>query len=172
MLQAASGAKVPSNKKLCVITGTTSGLGLETARELLKKGDYYLVCACRDVEKMEKIAKSNSFPEDSYTVKKLDLSSFQSVKEFVGDLKSFKGSRPLDRLVCNAAVYQPALMVPKYTVDGIEEQLQTNHLSHFLLCNLLLSDLAKGKDPRLIIVGSITGNDNTVGECFPKTINN
>eukprot|EP00595_Chromulina_sp_UTEXLB2642_P002335 CAMPEP_0196765140 /NCGR_PEP_ID=MMETSP1095-20130614/7665_1 /TAXON_ID=96789 ORGANISM="Chromulina nebulosa, Strain UTEXLB2642" /NCGR_SAMPLE_ID=MMETSP1095 /ASSEMBLY_ACC=CAM_ASM_000446 /LENGTH=319 /DNA_ID=CAMNT_0042122631 /DNA_START=395 /DNA_END=1354 /DNA_ORIENTATION=- len=94
---------------------------------------------------------------------KLDLGSFQSVKDFVFNLKSFKSNRPLDRLVCNAAVYQPALSVPRYTEDGFEEQLQINHLSHFLLCNLLLEDMKRNKDARMIIVGSITGNDNTVG---------
>ena len=46
---------------------------------------------------------------------------------------------------------------PKYTENDIEEQLQINHLGHFLLCSLLLPDMQKAKDPRMIIVGSITG---------------
>ena len=46
---------------------------------------------------------------------------------------------------------------PKYSVDDIEEQLQINHLGHFLLCSLLLPDMQKAKDARMIIVGSITG---------------
>ena len=41
-------------------------------------------------------------------------------------------------------------------MDDIEEQLQINHLGHFLLCSLLLPDMQKAKDPRMIIVGSIT----------------
>ena len=44
-----------------------------------------------------------------------------------------RGDRPIDRLVCNAAVYQPTLAYPKWTVDGHEQQLQINYLSHFLL---------------------------------------
>ena len=52
---------------------------------------------------------------------------------------------------------------PKYTADGHEEQLQINHLSHFLLCSLLLPEMSKVKGARMIIVGSITGNSNTVG---------
>jgi len=47
--------------------------------------------------------------------------------------------------------------------DGIEESLQINHLSHFLLCSLLIDDMKKSSDPRMIVVGSITGNTNTVG---------
>jgi hypothetical protein len=38
-----------------------------------------------------------------------------------------------------------------------------NHLGHFLLVNLLLDDMSRAKNARLCIVGSITGNTNTVG---------
>jgi len=94
------------------------------------------------------------------------LGSFDSVRRFVSDLKAFKGTRSLDSLVCNAAVYLPAKSVPSYTPDEIEESLQINHLSHFLLVSLLVDDIKKSKDPRVIIVGSITGNTNTVGGGF------
>lgn len=112
---------------------------------------------------MKRIAEINNFDEDNFSVLNLDLGSFKSVRQFVSDLKTFKGSRPLDRLVCNAAVYQPALSVPRYSSDDIEQQLQINHLSHFLLCSLLINDMKNSKDARMIVVGSITGNDNTVG---------
>ena len=38
-----------------------------------------------------------------------------------------------------------------------------NHLGHFLLSNLLIDDMKGAKDARMIIVGSITGNSNTIG---------
>jgi len=158
-----STASFPSNKKLCVITGTSSGLGKETAKALIKgTDDYFVVCAVRDAEKMKAIAEKEKFDPSRYAIMDLDLASFDSVKRFANDLKKRK-SRPLDRLVCNAAVYQPALPTPKFTPDGFEEQMQINHLSHFLLCSLLLPDMAKSKDARQIIVGSITGNSNTIG---------
>ena len=164
-------------KPVCVITGTTSGLGLECSRALLKSGKYQLVLANRDVDKMKSVAAEEGFDDlpGQYTVMPLDLGSFQSTKNFVKLLKA-KFPKPLERLVCNAAVYQPANLEdqdekgvgrPKFTSDNIEQQLQINHLSHFLLCNLLLGDMTKAaKGPvgaRMIVVGSITGNDNTVG---------
>jgi protochlorophyllide reductase len=155
-------AKVPASKKVVVITGTSSGLGKETAADLLRRGNYYVVCAVRDVEKMQAIADQNGFDPSSYTILECDLNSFDSTRKFYKTLKS-KISRPIDRLVCNAAVYQPSLMQPKYSPDDIEEQLQTNHLSHFLLCSLMLPEMKKIKDARMIIVGSITGNSNTIG---------
>lgn len=85
-----------------------------------------------------------------------------------------QSGRPLDALVCNAAVYLPTDKEPTYTADGLELSMVANHLGHFLAANLLLQDLkernskrasqngAGGPAPRLIIVGSITGNSNTV----------
>lgn len=78
------------------------------------------------------------------------------MRRFAKEVKAIKGGKPLDALVCNAAVYLPAKSVPTFTPDGIEESLQINHLSHFLLVSLLLEDLKRAKDPRCVIVGSIT----------------
>lgn len=102
-------SSIPSNKKLCVITGTTSGLGKETARALLNSNKYYVICACRDTEKMKEVAEKEGFDPKSHSVLELDLASFDSVRKFTTKLKQLKNNRPLDSLVCNAAVYQPAL---------------------------------------------------------------
>ena len=110
---AGSKVSIPANKKICVITGTSSGLGKETAKALLNKEDYFVICACRDVEKMKSIAKKEGFDEKSHLVMELDLASFDSVRKFASNLMKVK-NRPLDRLVCNAAVYQPALSVVSF----------------------------------------------------------
>lgn len=94
---------------------------------------------------------------------KLELASLQSVRDFVKNLKAFKSARPLTHLVCNAAVYRPTDPEPAWTDDGFEMSMGVNHLGHFLLVNLLLEDMAKAKGARVCIVGSITGNTNTVG---------
>ena len=105
---AGSGGSIPSSKKIAVVTGTTSGLGLETARALLNRGDYHVVCANRNVEKMREIAEAEGFNRKDITILPLDLDSFESTRAFAKKLLSSK-TRPLDALVCNAAVYQPAL---------------------------------------------------------------
>mmetsp|Transcript_10969 Transcript_10969/g.34941 ORF Transcript_10969/g.34941 Transcript_10969/m.34941 type:complete len:421 (-) Transcript_10969:242-1504(-) len=159
-----NGGLLIGNRKLVVVTGASSGLGLYGAMELAKSGEYYVVMACRNVERSEAIAKEMGFPPNSYTVVKLELGSFDSVRNFVFNLKAFKGPRALDRLVCNAAVYLPTDPKPRFTEDGFEMSMGVNHLGHFLLVQLLLGDLKRStRDPRVIIVGSITGNQNTVG---------
>ncbi|KAK2639127.1 hypothetical protein Ddye_026922 [Dipteronia dyeriana] len=79
----------------------------------------------------------------------------------------------LDVLVCSAAVYQPTAKEPTYTAEGFELSVGTNYLGHFLLSRLLLDDLNQSDYPskRLIIVGSITGNTNTLAGNVPPKAN-
>ena len=162
--QVLGGLKI-GNRKLTVITGASSGLGLNCAATLAKSGRHFVVMAVRDVEKGKRVAQEFGMPENSYTVMKLELGNLQSVKDFVYNLKAFKSVRPVDNLICNAAVYKPKDPEPAWTDDGFEQSMGINHLGHFLLVNLMVDDLAKAKGARCCIVGSITGNTNTVGEC-------
>mmetsp|Transcript_22364 Transcript_22364/g.34173 ORF Transcript_22364/g.34173 Transcript_22364/m.34173 type:complete len:437 (+) Transcript_22364:79-1389(+) len=150
-------------KEIVVITGASSGLGLSTAIALAKTNRYYVVMACRDVEKAKKVAKENGISESNHTVMKLELGSLKSVRDFVFSLKAFLSGKPLNHLICNAAVYRPTDPEPAWTDDGFEMSMGVNHLGHFLLVNLLLDDMSKAKNARCCIVGSITGNTNTVG---------
>ncbi|GAB5369041.1 hypothetical protein AAMO2058_001371200 [Amorphochlora amoebiformis] len=156
-------AKKFGDKKLVVITGTSSGLGKATTKALLRSGKYHVVGGVRDMAKMRSIMEFEGFDEKSFTPMHLDLASFDSVHKFKEDLDKFRGEKPIDRLVCNAAVYQPSLDYPKWSKDDIEQQLQINFLSHFLLTSLVMEDMKGSEDPRVIMVGSVTGNDNTVG---------
>ena len=151
------------SKKLVVITGTSSGLGRKTARSLLRTGRYHVVGAVRDLDKMEAVAEIEGFAEEDFTAMEVELNSFDSVRKFCDELNTMKMGRPIDRLICNAAVYQPSLPDAKWSVDGHEQQMQINFLSHFLMVSLLLDEIALAPDPRVILVGSVTGNDNTVG---------
>jgi len=150
-------------RELVVVTGASSGLGLNCAAALAKSGKYFVVMAVRDIEKAKKVAKKFKFPKGSYTTMKLELGNLQSVRDFVVNLKAFKSARPLNHLICNAAVYKPKDPEPAWTDDGFEMSMGVNHLGHFLLANLLVSDMAKAKNARMCIVGSITGNSNTIG---------
>jgi len=157
------GGLVLGTRKLVVVTGASSGLGLATVKALAKQGGFFIVCAVRDVEKMKAVAKENGIKSDTFTAMQLELASLQSVRDFVRNLKAFKSARPLTHLICNAAVYLPADPNPRFTDDGFEMSVGVNHLGHFLLVNLLLDDIKKAKGARVCIVGSITGNTNTIG---------
>jgi protochlorophyllide reductase len=126
-------------KQTVIITGASSGLGLNAAKALAATGQWHVVMACRDFLKAQQAAKSIGMPAGSYSIMHLDLSSLESVRQFAANFKS--SGRRLDALVCNAAVYLPTAKEPSYTADGFELSVGTNHLGHFLLTNLLLDDL-------------------------------
>ncbi|WP_193197161.1 protochlorophyllide reductase [Nostoc sp. MG11] len=154
-------------KSTVVITGASSGVGLQAARALAQTEQWHVVMACRDLAKAEKVAQSVGMPKDSYTVMLLDVGSLESVRQFVKNFREI--GRPLDALVCNAAIYMPLLKEPLRSPEGFELSVATNHLGHFLLCNLMLEDLKKASvsKPRLIILGTVTHNPKELGGKIP-----
>ncbi|MBH8552136.1 protochlorophyllide reductase [Nostocaceae cyanobacterium CENA357] len=154
-------------KSTVVITGASSGVGLQAAKALAQTGQWHVVMACRNLSKTEEAAQSVEIPQGSYTIMHLDLASLESVRQFVNKFR--ESGRSLDTLVCNAAVYMPLLKEPLRSVDGYELSVATNHLGHFLLCNLMLEDLKKSSsgDPRLVILGTVTHNPKELGGKIP-----
>ncbi|KAL6844194.1 hypothetical protein ACP4OV_025867 [Aristida adscensionis] len=166
---AAADRKKTVRQGVVVITGASSGLGLAAAKALAETGKWHVVMACRDFLKAAKAAKAAGMAAGSYTIMHLDLASLDSVRQFVAHFR--RAGMPLDALVCNAAIYRPTARTPTFTADGFEMSVGVNHLGHFLLARLLLDDLARSDYPsrRLVILGSITGNTNTLaGNVPPK----
>ncbi|MBE9037358.1 protochlorophyllide reductase [aff. Roholtiella sp. LEGE 12411] len=154
-------------KSTVVITGASSGVGLQAARALAQTEQWHVVMACRDLAKAEKAAQSVGMPNDSYTIMLLDVASLESVRQFVKNFREI--GRPLDALVCNAAIYMPLIKEPLRSPEGFELSVATNHLGHFLLCNLMLEDLknASTSKPRLVILGTVTHNPKELGGKIP-----
>jgi protochlorophyllide reductase len=153
-------------KPTVVITGTSSGVGLYAAKALIDRG-WFVVMACRNISKMEDAAEELELPRDSYTIRLLDLGSLDSVRRFVNNFRIMNMS--LDALVCNAAIYMPLLKEPLRSPEGYELSMTTNHLGHFLLCNLMLEDLKKStySDRRMVILGTVTHNPDELGGKIP-----
>jgi protochlorophyllide reductase len=153
-------------KQTVVITGASSGVGLYAAKAMAQRG-WHVVMACRDLPKTAVAAQALGIATDSYSITHLDLGSLASVRKFVQEFHTT--GRSLDALVCNAAVYLPLLKQPRRSPEGYELSVATNHLGHFLLCNLLLDDLKASSAPsrRLIILGTVTANSKELGGKIP-----
>ena len=132
------------------VTGSSSGIGYETARVLANKNAEVII-AVRNLEKGHTAAQKikSQYQKANVKVMRLDLADLSSVERFAEEFKS-KYPR-LDRLINNAGV-----MVPPYskTVDGFELQFGTNHLGHFALTAGLMSLLQETKGSRIVNVAS------------------
>nr|XP_002730785.2 PREDICTED: retinol dehydrogenase 14-like [Saccoglossus kowalevskii] len=135
--------------KTVLITGANCGIGKATALDLAKR-QARVIMACRDLKSGETAARDirRNTQNGELVVKHLDLSSFQSIRDFSSEI--LKEESRLDVLINNAGIFQCPFMK---TVDGFEMQFGVNHLGHFLLTNLLL-DLLKASAPSRVIVVS------------------
>ncbi|XP_058830719.1 retinol dehydrogenase 12-like [Topomyia yanbarensis] len=137
--------------KVILITGANTGIGKETAQELLKRGGKVYI-ACRSLQKATQAKKElmEETGELDIHVRELDLSSLESVRNFA---KRFLAEEPrLDILINNAGV----MACPKtLTKDGFEMQFGVNHLGHFLLTNLLLDRLKASAPSRIVNLSSL-----------------
>ncbi|KAK8470330.1 hypothetical protein PHAVU_004G113100 [Phaseolus vulgaris] len=122
-----------------IVTGTTHGIGIETARVLALRG-VHVIMAVRNVvaAKAVKEAILKEIHTAKVDVKELDLSSMASVRKFASEFTS--SGFPLNILINNAGITATPFSLSK---DNIELQFATNHLGHFLLTHLLLDTMKK-----------------------------
>jgi len=136
--------------KVVIVTGSSSGIGLEAARVLVNKGAEVII-AVRNKEKgkkaVDRIKAQNA--EAKVKLMILDLADLNSVSKFVKEFKNEYSK--LDILINNAGV-----MMPPYnkTKDGFELQFGTNHLGHFALTGQLLDVLKDTQNSRVVNVSS------------------
>ena len=146
-----SAADIPDQSgRTAVVTGANGGLGLETARELARKGAH-VVMAVRNQQKAKDAVSDicASVPEASLELVALDLGSQASVREAAGLI--LREHAHVALLVNNAGV----MGIPeRKTVDGYEMQFGVDHLGHWTLTALLLPALLASPGARIVTVTS------------------
>lgn len=119
--------------RTAIVTGGTSGIGLETSKALARAGAH-VVAATR-----------NPAPVDGLDVHRLDLADLDQVRDFAA------GFGTVDLLIANAGV----MACPLTRVGpGWEAQFAVNHLGHFALVHHLWPALRRGRDTRVVVVSS------------------
>ena len=150
-----------------LVTGTTSGVGLNAVKALTDRG-WTVVTANRDPIRAGAAADSLGIPNDKLHHIRMDLGDLDSVRVGVETLINSLGFG-LDALVINAAVYKPRLKEPERSPQGYELSMATNHLGHFLLIQMLLPQLQASQHPskRVVILGTVTANSKELGGKIP-----
>lgn len=149
-------ASLPAlNGKTVAVTGCTSGTGLVAAKCAARKGADHILMLNRASERAsaaEQAVKAE-IPEKSKTKVETvpcDLQDFDSVKQAASTIK--KKCKKIDVLCNNAGV----MALEDYaTKDGYDVQMQTNHLSPFLLTKELFPLLKKAESARIVFHSSM-----------------
>ncbi len=133
-----------------MITGTTSGLGEESARVLAARGAQVAMLA-RDPQKNLEAAERirSSVPDADLSTHQLDLSDLASVARF-----SAEAADEFDRI--DVLMNNAGVMCCPFgrTADGFEMQFGTNHLGHFALTVQLLPLIRQADKPRVVTLSS------------------
>ncbi|KAH0274202.1 hypothetical protein KCU91_g5445, partial [Aureobasidium melanogenum] len=141
--------------KIILVTGGNSGLGAESCLQLAKHNPAEIFLGARSKVKADEAIATirKTVPNAKITVLEMDLTDLASVKKAADTFLA--ASSRLDILMNNAGIMACPAGVTK---DGIEIQLGTNHVGHFLLTKLLLPRLREtaqqGHDVRIINVSS------------------
>ncbi|MCA0454360.1 MAG: SDR family oxidoreductase [Chloroflexi bacterium] len=137
--------------KTALVTGSNSGLGLETARVLAVKGAHVILTSrdtARGQKALEQIQAAK--PKGQVTLLPLDLASLEAVRRFAEQIN--RQFPKLDLLVNNAGVMH---LPYRKTADGFEMQFGTNHLGHFALTGLLLPTILNTAKARVVTISSL-----------------
>jgi NAD(P)-dependent dehydrogenase (short-subunit alcohol dehydrogenase family) len=141
-----------------VITGANSGIGFETARELVERGAH-VVLGVRDITKGDRAAARLTGP-GSTSVVELDLADLDQVAR--GAKLLIDVHENLSALICNAGIMGgPHLVSPQ----GFELQMATNHLGHVALIDGLWPVL-ESSAARVVLLSS---NEARHGQLSPQT---
>ncbi|KAH9724870.1 dehydrogenase/reductase SDR family member FEY [Citrus sinensis] len=155
----------PVNDLTCIVTGSTSGIGREIARQLAESGAH-VVMAVRNlkaanelIQKWQEEWSGKGLPLNIEAME-LDLLSLDSVVRFAEAWNARLG--PLHVLINNAGIF--SIGEPqKFSKDGYEEHMQVNHLAPALLSILLFPSLIRGSPSRIINVNSVVSSMHYVG---------
>jgi NAD(P)-dependent dehydrogenase (short-subunit alcohol dehydrogenase family) len=134
--------------KNIIITGGSSGLGLASATAFAEAGHNITLVARGEKRLLEAAEQLRiKYPDARIEERVLDISNLDQVREFAKEI-----TEPVDILMNNAGLMGPDF---ELSIEGIESQMATNHIGHFLLTSLIWERLEEAAEPRVISLSSV-----------------
>ena len=148
-----------------LLTGGSSGIGLEAAMQLLDAG-HRLTVLCRDAATADRLGQVRAQQAGQHLDGRLatpicDLSDLASVEHCAEALLT--AAEPIDSLVLNAGLQYSGAREPRWSAQGFELTIAVNHLAHQALLQRLLPLLLRGTAPRLVVTSSEVHDPTTAG---------
>ncbi len=151
-----------TQNKTAIITGASSGLGLETTKALVAKG-FKVLMVSRGEEKLLEAANQirQSHPDANISEHVVDVSNLDQVRNFAKAI-----DHKVDLLMNNAGLMGPDFSL---SIDGIESQMATNHVGHFLLTAELMENLERAQG-RVVHLSSVVHRKGKFQELTPQVL--
>ncbi|KAL2918517.1 hypothetical protein HK105_201937 [Polyrhizophydium stewartii] len=135
--------------KVAIVTGGNTGLGFETVVALANKGARVFMASRSEERARQAIERIKADTGKDVEFLRLDLQDINQAKAAADEFLAKK--LPLNILVNNAGIMACPFGLTK---DGIESQIGTNHLGHFVFATTLMPALEKGAPSRVVSVSS------------------
>src|SRR6266481_6410026 len=145
----------PSRKKVVVITGSSSGIGLLSAIEFAKRG-HQVVATMRDLSRNSRLleAAAEAGVQERIEIRQLDITHFDSLAAKAAEIASAHGR--IDVLVNNAG-FALGGFSEDIQLQELREQLDTNFFGHVAMTKAVLPVMRTQKSGHIIMVSSIAG---------------
>ncbi|MFN9568766.1 MAG: SDR family NAD(P)-dependent oxidoreductase [Cyanobacteriota bacterium] len=149
--------QAPAAPRHVLLTGGSSGIGLQAAAQLLAAG-HRLTVLCRDGATAERLAHRLG---GSLTPLVCDLADLASVEACAAGL--LQAGEPIDTLALNAGLQYSGAKAPRWSAQGFELTLAVNHLAHQALLQRLWPLQLRGPAPRLVVTASEVHDPTAAG---------
>lgn len=141
------------NNKVAVVTGSSSGIGLETSLLLARSG-FHTYASMRNLEKSQNITEIASTENLPLQIAQLDVNDDRSVKDAINKVMAEDGR--IDILVNNAA-YGLFFPIEDVTLDQVKEQFETNFFGAIRVMHAVMPTMRIQRSVTIVNVSSLAG---------------
>ena len=143
------------SKKNVLITGASSGIGMQTAYKFAENGDNLILCARRK-EKLNEIAQNirNSW-HSHVEIYELDVTNYEMVNSIIKDLEDKKIK--IDILINNAGLASGLEKFYESDIEDIEKMVNTNVKGLLYMTRGIINQMVEANSGHIINIGSTAG---------------